>query len=139
MDNYGPNSVMGLASRRRRAIVLLIGAIIMIAAAWAVAPMAGPPIAILAGLYGCLAGWFLRPSITIADATPPEPTSVPEGRNSIAVLRHDLRGFLSPALLVTDRLLAHEDPAVQRAGEIVARTVQRVTDRLEETREADQA
>jgi hypothetical protein len=141
MTNQGPLAVMAPASPRRRGAFLLIGAIVMVAAAWAVAPMAGPPIAILAGLYGWLAGWFLRPPAPVIAETEPEsaPVPVPEGRNSISVLRHDLRGILSPALLVTDRLLMHEDPAVHRAGEVVARTVQRITDRLEETREADPA
>jgi len=134
MTDQGPLAVMGLASRRRRAPFLLIGAIVMVAAAWAVAPMAGPPIAVLAGLYGWLAGWFMRPSAPVAKETPPAPEPIPEDDNSISILRHDLRGILSPALLVTDRLLTHDDPAVQRAGEVVARTVQRVTDRLEETR-----
>jgi hypothetical protein len=138
MNAYGPHTVMAPASRRRRAIFLLLGAIVMVAAAWAVAPMAGPAIAILAGLYGWLAGWFLRPARPVAVELPPEPASVAEERNSIAVLRHDVRGILSPALLVTDRLLVHDDPSVQRAGEVIARTVQRITDRLEETRDTDQ-
>ncbi len=34
-------------------------------------------------------------------------------------LRHDLFGMLAPALLVADRLLAHADPKVVRAGETV--------------------
>jgi hypothetical protein len=42
-----------------------------------------------------------------------------------------LRGILSPALLMADRLLAHDDPAVKRAGEVIARTVERATARLE--------
>jgi hypothetical protein len=40
-------------------------------------------------------------------------------------LRHDIRGALSPALLTADRLLTHGDPAVQRAGDIVVRAVER--------------
>jgi hypothetical protein len=52
----------------------------------------------------------------------------------MAVLRHDVRGMLSPALMVADRLVAHEDPVVARAGDVIARTVQRVTDRLDETK-----
>ncbi len=40
-------------------------------------------------------------------------------------LRHDIRGALSPALLTADRLLTHADPAVQRAGDIVVRAVER--------------
>lgn len=48
-----------------------------------------------------------------------------------AALRHDLRGVLSPALMVTDRLLRHQDPAVQRAGQAVVRSVQRATELIQ--------
>lgn len=51
-----------------------------------------------------------------------------------ATLRHDLRGVLSPALMVTDRLLSHEDPGVQRAGQAVVRSVQRATDLIQASR-----
>ncbi|MBV9748348.1 MAG: hypothetical protein JO157_06020 [Acetobacteraceae bacterium] len=49
-------------------------------------------------------------------------------------LRHDLRGMLSPALLVSDRLLAHSDPKVVRAGETIVRAITRATERLAATR-----
>ena len=49
-------------------------------------------------------------------------------------LRHDVRGMLSPALLVADRLLAHSDPKVVRAGETVVKAVKRAIERLTETR-----
>ena len=44
-----------------------------------------------------------------------------------ASLRHDLRGVLSPALMVTDRLLSNPDPAIQRAGQAIVRSVDRAT------------
>lgn len=50
-------------------------------------------------------------------------------------LRHDIRGMLSPALLVADRLLAHPDPLVVRAGETVVKAVRRAEARLKETKE----
>lgn len=49
-------------------------------------------------------------------------------------LRHDLFGMLAPALLVADRLLAHADPKVVRAGETVVKAVKRVEERLVATR-----
>ncbi len=49
-------------------------------------------------------------------------------------LRHDLRGVLSPALLVADRLLAHSDPVGVRAGETVVKAVRRAEARLTETK-----
>ncbi|MBE7210136.1 MAG: hypothetical protein INR65_03885 [Gluconacetobacter diazotrophicus] len=45
-------------------------------------------------------------------------------------LRHDLRGILSPAMLVADRLTANPDPAVRRAGETMVATVERAEQRL---------
>ena len=51
-----------------------------------------------------------------------------------ASLRHNLRGALSPALMMSDRLIAHEDPAVRRAGEIVARSIDRATTLISATR-----
>lgn len=51
-----------------------------------------------------------------------------------ASLRHDLRGMLSPAMLVSDRLLSHADPKVARAGETVVRSIGRATERLAATR-----
>lgn len=50
-------------------------------------------------------------------------------------LRHDVRGMLAPALLVTDRLLAHADPKVVKAGETVVKAVRRAEERLSSTRD----
>jgi len=51
-------------------------------------------------------------------------------------LRHDLRGVLSPALMVSDRLISHDDPAIRRAGEAVVRSVDRATELLAATKPA---
>jgi hypothetical protein len=53
---------------------------------------------------------------------------------SSAVLRHDLRGVLSPALMMADRLLRNEDPAIRRAGLAVVRSVERATALIAENR-----
>ncbi len=52
---------------------------------------------------------------------------------AIGRLGHDLRGAFSPALLASERLLGHEDPAVRRAADIVLRAIDRATDALGET------
>ena len=57
-----------------------------------------------------------------------------EMRAHLSGLRHDIRGILSPALLVADRLLSHEEAHVRRAGEVMVRTVERAVSRLAETR-----
>ena len=45
----------------------------------------------------------------------------------MSLLRHELRGALSPALMVSDRLLRSEDPLIRRAGDAVVRSVERAT------------
>lgn len=75
-----------------------------------------------------------------ADGNPPEQDVAAKLERLAALeaatssLRHDVRGMLSPALLVADRLLAHADPKVVRAGETVAKAVKRAIDRLTATR-----
>ena len=65
--------------------------------------------------------------------SPPQPPALDlESRvrlleESSAHLRHDLRGVLSPALMMADRLLKNEDPAIRRAGQAVVRSVERAT------------
>lgn len=58
-----------------------------------------------------------------------------EYRAAVAAMRHDLRGILSPALMMSDRLLCHADPTVQRAGQAVVRSIERATTALSANRE----
>jgi hypothetical protein len=138
----GGDSLTGASTLRRRVVFLTLGGAIMLAAAWLLAPNAGPPIAVMAAVFGWLVCWITRPAPPVAlapvpVAAPVPPAAVPPAvppqptRDPMSVLRHDLRGILSPALLMADRLLAHDDPAVKRAGEVIARTVERATARLE--------
>ncbi len=53
---------------------------------------------------------------------------------STSSLRHDLRGILSPSLMLADRLLDHADPKVRRVGEVVVQTVERCSERLKQTK-----
>jgi len=128
----------GPSTPRRRAFFLALGAVIMVAAAWALDGAIGVPIAAGAMLFGWLACWIMRPAPPPALAAsppapepPPGPTAPPLDRDALSSLRHDLRGILSPALLMSDRLIAHPDPAIQRAGNVILRTVERATARLE--------
>ncbi len=57
-----------------------------------------------------------------------------EMQAQLSILRHDLHGILSPALLSADRLTSNADPAIRKTGEIVIRTVERATARLAETK-----
>lgn len=53
---------------------------------------------------------------------------------NISSLRHDLRGILSPSLMMADRLVDHPDPKVRRVGEAVVQMVERCSERLKQTR-----
>lgn len=50
----------------------------------------------------------------------------------MSTLRHELRGALSPALMVSDRLLRNDDPLVRRAGDAVVRSIERATALLDQ-------
>jgi signal transduction histidine kinase len=51
----------------------------------------------------------------------------------VAKVSHDLRGILTPALLVAERLQSHADPKVQRAGGTLVLAVDRATDLVRRT------
>ena len=104
----------------------------------------------LGGLAGLLAGsiatWLLmqtrlrrdqallRQTRAKLDEAAAAQVTLAELRGHLSGLRHDIRGILSPALLVADRLINHEEPGVRRAGEVMVRTVDRAIVRLSETR-----
>ncbi len=48
----------------------------------------------------------------------------------MARLRHDLRGILSPALLLADRLSMSDDPLARRTAEAMILTVERAEQAL---------
>ncbi len=52
---------------------------------------------------------------------------------SVAKIGHDLRNVLSPALLAAERLSQNADPAIRRAGEVVAGAVDRANDLIAQT------
>ncbi len=83
-------------------------------------------------ILGFGAGWYGR-----ARWLPPKDDAVPAATDDLAardkalsVLRHDVRGMLSPALLTADRLSTNPDPAVAQAAEAVIRSIERAAERL---------
>lgn len=58
-------------------------------------------------------------------------TRVDELERLVSDLRHDLRGAISPAALIADRLRQSNDPAVQRSSKTIAIVVERVLSILE--------
>ena len=117
---------------------------------------AGLPFLLAALVAAALAGLVQYAALrtrppTMAPVSTPAPTAaepdpqaamrakLDEYRAHTAMLRHDLRGVLSPALMMSDRLLNHADPAVQRAGGAVVRSIERATALLATSRELMQA
>jgi hypothetical protein len=85
---------------------------------------------------GALAAWLtlrIRHARNIA-ALQAELERARAAQPEMSRIRHDVRGALSPALLVTDRLLSSDDAAVRRSGEIILRAIERANDILNETR-----
>jgi hypothetical protein len=58
---------------------------------------------------------------------------VEELERLVSELRHDLRGAISPAALIADRLRRSNDPTVQRSGNTIGIVVERVLAILEAT------
>jgi hypothetical protein len=119
-----------------------MAACIVLLAAWLAYPPVGPFIALSGGMLGWLLGraWMAAtrlPDSVAPDAAPTLATLVEPDDTGLTIkaLRHDLRGILSPAMLIADRLQSHADPAVQRAGAVVMRTVERAAARLAETKD----
>src|ERR1700712_3201607 len=46
---------------------------------------------------------------------------------SVSKIGHDLRNVLAPALLMSERLEAHSDPSIRRAGEVIMNSVERAS------------
>ncbi len=101
-------------------------------------------VAIAAGVaaWGILQAIIVRPLASLSPETPALliPRLLRE-RERLATLerlttslRHDVRGMLSPAMLVADRLVSHADPKVARSGETVVQAITRTTERLAATR-----
>ena len=53
----------------------------------------------------------------------------------ISSLRHDIRGMITPALLIADRLTLNGDPAIQRSGTTITGIVERIVSTLNATYE----
>ena len=96
----------------------------------------GLPYAAGAAISGLCAGLLVYALGRWTEArTPPQPipvdtpaaTRLAELEREMSALRHELRGALSPALMVSDRLLRNDDPLIRRAGDAVVRSIERAT------------
>ena len=84
----------------------------------------------LALLAGLAAGWGIR---ALRGGTPDEPPAPPEDTRAADIAgvlsrtTHDIRGALSPAMLMTERLESHADPAVREIAEAISRAMDQAT------------
>lgn len=115
------------------AAVTLVATVAASAAAGAAAAglVAGVAAGIVAGAVVFLLGREQARPPVVAD------TRLQDAVAANSQLRHDLRGALSPALLVSDRLIGHADAGVAKAGNTVVRAVQRATELLETNKQDD--
>jgi len=60
---------------------------------------------------------------------------VQELEKLVSSLRHELRGVITPAAFIADRLLLNNDPAVLRLGTILNKTIEHILEILEKTYE----
>ncbi len=91
---------------------------------------AGAPFLLAALAASACVGLVLHAAMPRPVSAAPDPASAAQARidaieKQAAGLRHDLRGALSPALIISDRLIENSDPAVRRAGESVIRSIER--------------
>ena len=80
-----------------------------------------PMLTLLAGL---VAGALLT-RVMPGQAAPPADDRVALLQATVSRLTHDVRGAISPALLMAERLERHEDAAVRRDAEVIARALDR--------------
>ena len=85
---------------------------------------------VLALLVGLVAGWgiaVLWRGAASEPPAPPEDTSTADLAGVLSRTTHDIRGALSPAMLMTERLESHTDPAVREIAEAISRAMDQAT------------
>ena len=92
----------------------------------------------MAAVAGIVIRGLVAPEAVAPPALPgPDRAAVLEA--TLSGMRHDIRGALSPAMMMTDRLLSHADPAVVRAGQAVEKSIDRAINVLADTKKAGTA
>jgi hypothetical protein len=61
---------------------------------------------------------------------------IAELESLVALMRHDVRSALAPAMLAADLLHGHADPKVQRSAANVVRSIERVLEMLDASQSA---
>lgn len=112
-------------------LVALVGAASAFGASGAVLALMGAGVPFLLAALGAAAcaGLILYGLMPAASAAPglAAQARIDAVEARASSLRHDLRGALSPALILSDRLAASTDPAIRRAGEAVIRSIEQAS------------
>ena len=85
---------------------------------------------VVALLVGAGIGWIgaaMRRSAPPEAPPAPEDTSAADIAGVLSRATHDIRGALSPAMLMTERLESHADPAVREIAEAISRAMDQAT------------
>ncbi|MDE7546443.1 hypothetical protein PY793_00400 [Acetobacter fabarum] len=86
------------------------------------------------GLAGVCAAWIAarqpKPASARQEDTPPSPTAPTEQNDPR--LRHDIRGIISPVMLIADQLMLSPDPATKKAAGTINDSLDRLTARLKQ-------
>ena len=115
-----------------RVLIPSVGAVSAFGASGAVLALMGVGAPFLAAALGAGAGvglvlYGLMPAAIGAPGQAAAQARIDALETRASSLRHDLRGALSPALILSDRLVASSDPAIRRAGEAVVRSIEQAS------------
>ena len=115
-----------------RVLIPLVGAASAFGASGAVLALMGAgtpflPAALGAAACAGLVLYGLMPAAITAPGHAAAQAHIDALEERASSFRHDLRGALSPALIVSDRLIASSDPAIRRAGEAVVRSIEQAS------------
>ena len=115
-----------------RVLISLTGAASAFGASGAVLALMGVGAPFLLAALGAstcvgLVLYGLMPAATTAPEHAAAQARIDAMEAGVASLRHDLRGALSPALILSDRLVASTDPAIRKAGEAVVRSIEQAS------------
>lgn len=115
-----------------RALIPLAGAASAFGASGAVLALMGAGAPFLAAALGASActGLVLYGFMRVTSGMPGHDAAqarINEVEAQVSSLRHELRGALSPALILSDHLVASTDPAIRKAGEAVVRSIEQAS------------
>ena len=115
-----------------RVLISMAGAASAFGASGAVLALMGAGIPFLAAALGAsacagLALYGLVPASPGGPGLAAAQDRIDEIEAQASNLRHELRGALSPALILSDRLVASSDPAIRKAGEAVIRSIEQAS------------